>query len=166
MGRFWLPDPPIGHQLPSDISVPPVFITDSEDDEIETVQLSELEVENNGYMLLTDSDNQLELENEEADFNLSSLNNIEQDQHENAEDLSDHNSLDNSESIPCTHRDIVVNFDEVREAMAHITLPASATPSWASAIPDSEWCSFLQNRIHSLQEQNSSSTSSQNLNAH
>lgn len=63
MGRFWLPDPPIGHQLPSDISVPPVFITDSEDDEIETVQLSELEVENNGYMLLTDSDNQLELEN-------------------------------------------------------------------------------------------------------
>lgn len=36
---------------------------------------------------------------EEADFNLSSLNNIEQDQHENAEDLSDHNSLDNSESV-------------------------------------------------------------------
>lgn len=64
MGRFWLPDPPIGHQLPSDISAPPVFITDSEeDDEIEPVQLNELEVENNGYMLLTDSDNQLELEN-------------------------------------------------------------------------------------------------------
>lgn len=38
--------------------------------------------------------------------------------------------------------------------MANITLPASATPSWAASIPDSEWGSFLQNRIRSLQNTN------------
>lgn len=36
--------------------------------------------------------------------------------------------------------------------MARVTLPPSATPSWATSIPDSEWRSYLQNRILSMQQ--------------
>lgn len=50
-------------------------------------------------------------------------------------------------------RDITVDYDQVRAAMASITLPPSSIPPWASSIPDSEWCTYLQNRIRILQEQ-------------
>ena len=53
-------------------------------------------------------------------------------------------------------RDIAVNFDQVREAMAHVTLPVSSIPVWAAEVPDSEWGTFLQSRIKSLQQGNSS----------
>jgi len=43
--------------------------------------------------------------------------------------------------------------DEVKQAMAGITLPASAIPEWASSIPEEQWKQHLINRLQNLQGQ-------------
>ncbi|KAK9507675.1 hypothetical protein O3M35_007480 [Rhynocoris fuscipes] len=51
-------------------------------------------------------------------------------------------------------QDIVINLDEVREAMSNVTLPDSAIPPWAAEVPESQWTSFLLTRIRNIQNPN------------
>lgn len=57
MGCSWLPDPPVGHHSPTDISLPTVFLADSDEDQ-QPVQTDDISIENDGYRLLSDFENQ------------------------------------------------------------------------------------------------------------
>ncbi|KAF5299621.1 hypothetical protein FQA39_LY11536 [Lamprigera yunnana] len=45
-----------------------------------------------------------------------------------------------------------VKVNEVKEAMANVTLPLSAIPDWATNIPDDEWKQHLYKRLQGLQK--------------
>lgn len=42
--------------------------------------------------------------------------------------------------------------EQVRAAMANFALPASAIPSWASAVPEEQWKQELLDQIQRLQQ--------------
>lgn len=42
--------------------------------------------------------------------------------------------------------------DEVKQAMANITLPSTSIPDWASKIPEEEWKQELMERIEQLKK--------------
>jgi hypothetical protein len=45
--------------------------------------------------------------------------------------------------------------EQVKAAMANFSLPASAIPGWASAVPEEQWKQQLLNRIQSNSNNNS-----------
>lgn len=42
--------------------------------------------------------------------------------------------------------------DEVKQVMAHITLPASSIPEWAAKIPEENWKQELMQRIEHIKK--------------
>ncbi|XP_065212815.1 uncharacterized protein LOC135840266 [Planococcus citri] len=166
MGIHWLPDPPVGSSLSDEISAPSVIIVDSDNDD--GIDIAENDIEAianvNEYRLLTDGDNLTDGEGAEYSDDGENENVLQTTDDTLPTDYSSDEQP--TEEIPTKSnseepRDIAIDCDKVRAAMANITLPASATPSWAASIPDSEWGSYLQTRIRSLQEQSSKSPSSQ-----
>jgi len=57
---------------------------------------------------------------------------------------------------PAERQDININCDVVKEVMSSVTLPPSAFPPWALEIPESQWTSFILERINSQQDSNQS----------